>query len=232
MSEKSIHDGHRKRMRESFLTRDFDTVPDHEILEILLFYAHTRKDTNELAHRLINAFGNLESVLSAPYEELVKINGIGESAAVLINLFSKLAVRYVSAIDDEATIKTDDEIIRMIVNRLANEPKEKVLIALLDRKRKLINITEVATGGIDDASFRPRALLEPIFRCGATRVVIAHNHPQGFAVPSMADVETTQTIKGLLRPLEVLFDDHIIVSGKDWYSMKSNKKYEDFFQKY
>lgn len=229
MQEKNVHSGHRKRMRESFLKRDFNSMPDHEILEILLYYAHSRNDTNALAHRLINEFGSLENVLSAPYEELVKIDGVGDNAAVLMILFSRLAVRYVTNIDSDDAYKSEDEIIKMIVTRLAGEPKEKIIAVLLDKKKKLLNITEISTGGIDDASFKPRALLEPIFRCGATRVVLAHNHPQGFAVPSKADAETTDKVRKLLKPLEISLEDHIIVAGKDWYSMKSNIKYADIF---
>lgn len=229
MQEKNVHSGHRKRMRESFLKRDFNSMPDHEILEILLYYAHSRNDTNALAHRLINEFGSLENVLSAPYEELVKIDGVGDNAAVLMILFSRLAVRYVTNIDSDDAYKSEDEIVKMIVTRLAGEPKEKIIAVLLDKKKKLLNITEISTGGIDDASFKPRALLEPIFRCGATRVVLAHNHPQGFAVPSKADAEATDKVRKLLKPLEISLEDHIIVAGKDWYSMKSNIKYADIF---
>lgn len=232
MQDKNVHSGHRKRMRESFLKRDFNNMPDHEILEILLYYAHPRNDTNALAHRLINAFGSLENVLSAPYEELVKVDGVGENAAVLVILFSRLAVRYVTNMDSDDAYKSDEELIKMIVARLAGEQKEKIIAVLLDKRQKLLNITEICTGGIDDATFKPRALLEPIFRCGATRVILAHNHPQGFAVPSKADAETTDSVRKLLKPLEISLDDHIIVAGKDWYSMKSNAKYADIFYEY
>ena len=232
MSDKNVHSGHRKRMRESFLKRDFNSLHEHEILEILLFYAHPRNDTNDLAHRLINAFGSLEGVLSAPYEELIKIDGVGESAAVLMVLFSRLAVRYVASIDNGDEYMIDDEIVKKIVVRLSNEPKEKVVAVLLDKKKKILNVVEIASGGIDDAAFKVRALLEPVIRCGATRVVLAHNHPQGFAVPSMADVEATIGVRKALHPVEVSLDDHIIVAGKDWFSMKNSKKYSDIFDEY
>ena len=60
MAESSIHDGHRKRVREAFLKRDLDSMPEHEILELLLFYSQPRGDTNKLAHELINTFGSLK----------------------------------------------------------------------------------------------------------------------------------------------------------------------------
>ncbi len=230
MQDKSVHSGHRKRMRESFLKRDFNSMPEHEILEVLLFYAHPRNDTNALAHTLINTFGSLENVLSAPYEELIKVKGVGDNAAVLLTLFSRLALRYVAAIDNEDAYKTDDEIVKLLVSKLANEQNEKVLVVLFDQKGKLLNIVEVASGGLNDAYFRPRALLTPIFRSEATKFILAHNHPQGFAVPSMADVETTQKVKDVVKELDTVFADHIIIAGKDWYSMKNSKKYADIFK--
>ena len=232
MPEKNVHAGHRKRMRESFIKRDFDSMPEHEILEVLLFYAHPRNDTNALAHTLINTFGSLENVLSAPYEELIKVDGVGDNAAVLLTLFSRLALRYVASIDSDDAYKTDDEVTKMIVSKLANEQKEKVLVVLFDKKDKMLNIVEIASGGIDDASFRPRALLEPIFRCEATKFILAHNHPQGFAVPSMADVKTTEKVKEVVSELDTIFADHIIVSGKEWFSMKDSQKYKDIFRKF
>lgn len=232
MQNNNIHSGHRKRMRESFLKRDFNSMLEHEILEILLFYAHPRKDTNALAHTLINVFGSLENVLSAPYEELIKVDGVGENAAVLLILFSKLSMRYLVSIDDETAYKDENEILKMLLTRLSCEPKEKVIAVFFDKKGKLLNISDVAIGGIEDATFRPRELLERAFRCDATKVVLAHNHPQGFAVPSMADVETTKQVNAIAKSVDVELMDHIIVAGREWYSMKDSGKYPDIFREY
>ena len=109
MSEKGVHDGHRKRMRASFLKRDFNSIPEHEILEILLFYSHPRNDTNGLAHRLIKTFGNLENVLSAPYEELIKVDGIGENAAIVREKVMGYLGYLGIALDKEANSKRGDD---------------------------------------------------------------------------------------------------------------------------
>ncbi len=227
MDDKNVHEGHRKRMRKSFLERDFSTMPDHEILEMLLYYARPRGDTNEIAHALEDAFGSVENVLSAPYEELVKINGIGDCSATLFVLFSKLSVRYVASLDDEKGYVEKDEVINDLIARFQHETKEKVIAVLFDKKGKRLNTAVLGSGGISDASFKPRELVETAIRCNASRVLLAHNHPQGFAVPSSTDVETTRVVKKVLAPLEIDLIDHLIVAGKDKYSIK--QKYPEIF---
>ncbi len=229
MSDKNVHEGHRKRMRESFLKRDFDSLQEHEILEMLLFYAVPRSDTNALAHTLISAFGSLEKVLSAPYEELVKIKGVGESAAVLILLFSKLSVRYVSSLGEESGYKGKNEIISELIAKYTHETRELPKAVLFDKKGKHLNTVDITTGGIESATFKIRELVEAAFRCNATAVIFVHNHPQGFAVPSAMDIETTKKLKNYLAPMEIKLLDHIIIAGKDWFSMKESKKYSDIF---
>ena len=85
-----IHDGHRANVRRRFLQAGLDAFADHEALELLLFYAIPRRDTNPIAHALIDRYGSLEAVLNAPVEDLKKVEGIGENAAVLLRLVPQL----------------------------------------------------------------------------------------------------------------------------------------------
>ena len=92
---KNIHEGHRKRVREQFIKAgNLNNLPDHKILELLLFYSTPRSDTNELAHNLINQFGSLNGVFDAPYESLLEVKGIGEHSAVLLKLVPEAVKRY------------------------------------------------------------------------------------------------------------------------------------------
>ena len=91
--EKGLHDGHRKRVKERFISEGLDKFQDHQILELLLFYAVPRKDTNELAHTLLNKFRSLSGVMDAPIEVLQE-NGLSENAAVLIKLIPSVCSAY------------------------------------------------------------------------------------------------------------------------------------------
>ena len=77
-NEKNLHEKHRERVKRRFLQGGLDSFDSHNILELLLFFGIARKDTNEIAHRLIQEFGSLSGVCDAPYEELLKVSGIGE----------------------------------------------------------------------------------------------------------------------------------------------------------
>ena len=89
-----LHGGHRERVRKRFISEDLDNFSPHNVLELLLFYAIPQKDTNEIAHRLLNTFGSLSGVFDAPIEELKNVNGIGENAAVFIKLLPSACRRY------------------------------------------------------------------------------------------------------------------------------------------
>ena len=87
------HSGHRDRLRGEFLARS-ESFPDHKVLELLLFYALPRQDTNPIAHDLLERFGSLEGVLDAPPEALAQVKGVGDRSAVLFKAVKELARRY------------------------------------------------------------------------------------------------------------------------------------------
>ena len=96
MSKQHPHEGHRQRLKDTFLKTSLDTFQPHNILELLLFYSIPRQDTNEIAHELINHFGSLKNVFDADYEELIRVKGIKENSAVLIKMIPQLAKIYLS----------------------------------------------------------------------------------------------------------------------------------------
>ena len=94
MANPSTHKGHRERLKNRFLGTGLDSFTDVQALELLLFYAIPMKDTNPIAHALLNRFGSLSQVLDAPVEELKKVPGISDHAAVLLHLTTELARFY------------------------------------------------------------------------------------------------------------------------------------------
>ncbi len=228
-TEKNLNAGHRKRMRESFLKRDIDTLADHEILEILLFYAYTRKDTNKIAHRLINRFGSLQGVFSAPYEELIKVDEVGETAASLIILFSRLSNKYNKDIYNNREVMTTEKLFNMLREKYRTEKEEVAVAVFCDSKKRYITTAEIARGSMEETAFKVREIVNLAMRFDANRVIIAHNHPHGVAVPSASDAKATREIKRALDMMDIKLDDHIIVSEKDCFSMKDSPKFRDVF---
>ncbi len=225
----NVNSGHRKRMRQSFLNRDFDAMPEHEILELLLFYAYPRCDTNKIAHRLINRFGNLQGVCTAPFEELVQVEGVGESAATLIILFSRLSQKYSKSYYNRREYVDSEKLFEILRRRFQTETDEVVIAVFCDQKRRFISMAEISRGYTDMIACKPKDLVAMALRYGASRLILAHNHPNGIAIPSMADIRATRDAQRILAPLDLMLEDHIIVAGDECYSMRDSHKFEELF---
>lgn len=216
-----MHQGHRERMRKKFLLNGFDNFEDHEILEFVLFYAIPRKDTNEIAHLLIEKFGSLDAILDAPINLLKEVDGIGESAAIFIKMISSLARTYVerknSAINN---YKDESDLNHKIALKFIGRTEETVAVILLDAKGKIIYEGIVTKGSVNAVNIYIRKLIELITLYNANSILIAHNHPSGIAVPSQEDVETTAKLSNIFQSMNINFLDHIIVADHDFVSLK------------
>ena len=90
----SIHEGHRQRVKDRFRREGLDNFDELYVLELLLFYCIPRKDTNPIAHRLLDHFGSLTAVLEASPEELEKVEGINASASTFLSLITQVGRYY------------------------------------------------------------------------------------------------------------------------------------------
>lgn len=217
------HDGHRDRLRQKFLTHGLDVLQDHEVLELLLFYALPRKDTNDLARRLLRHFGSIAAVLEAPLSELKAVGGIGENAAVLLHLITPMARRYLLSRNEKGVcLSTTQACGEYLLPYFFGATEELVYILCLDAKCKVLACRLLHKGSVNSAAVSLRKAAEIAIGCSATSVVLAHNHPSGLALPSKADKDTTMLMKSTLEPLEIMLIDHIIVAENDFVSMADN----------
>jgi DNA repair protein RadC len=189
-------------------------------LELLLFYGIPRQDTNEIAHRLLDAFKTFAGVLDAPVERLMEVEGIGENAAVLIKFLQAMSRYYdLSKIRQEKILPTIDDCGRYLVPFFKNRKNETVFLLALDAKLKVLSCQEVGEGSVNYASVPVRRVVEMALEMGATSVVLAHNHPSGIAVPSGDDIQTTRRLATALSAVEIVLVDHIVVADDDYTSM-------------
>ena len=217
------HEGHRDRLKKRFLSQGLEGFDDHTVLELILMYALPRRDTNLLAHRLIETFGGLDHVFEAKPEELQQVPGIGEHAAVLLRLIPAAGKRYLMLKESVGTVLSNSEDIgRYMVPRFLNLHRECVMILCLDAKLKAIYCGVVSTGSLTAASFSVRDVVECCLRFDTKYAVLAHNHVGGLALPSQADVVSTRRVQDALAMVEIRLLDHIIVAGRDFVSMKED----------
>ena len=216
----SIHDGHRQRLKERFLRGGLDNFTDVQVLELALFYCIPRKDTNPIAHALLDHFGSLSQVLEASVEELQKVPGIGENTAIYLTMLTQVGRYYlVDRSQREVILPTIDKCGAYLVPHFFGRSVETVFLLCLDAKCKVLCCREIGQGSVNSAGISIRKIVEVALGANATTVVLAHNHPSGLAVPSAEDIQTTRRVAAALRAVEVHLADHIVVADGDYVSM-------------
>lgn len=222
----SQHDGHRQRLKECFLKEGLDHFSDVQVLELLLFYAIPRQDTNPIAHNLLEHFGSLAQVLEAPVEELEKVPGIGRNAAILLSLSTSLGRYYqVERAMNIRILRTVEECGEYLVPFFYGRRNETVFLLCLDAKCKVLCCKEIGEGSVNSAGVPIRRIVETALGANATTVVLAHNHPSGLALPSGEDITTTCRVAAALSAVEINLADHIVVADDDFVSIAQSGYY-------
>ena len=217
-----LHDGHRQRKKKQFLEQGADSFADHELLELLLFYAIPRQDTNALAHRLLEECGSLGNVFLASPERLQKIPGMGENAAALLKLLPTVYRRIQQAQAPEKILQSVDQAGTYFAELLHYERREVLYQMCVDKKGKIIRSCRLSEGSADLAVLDVRRVVENALLCDACGVLLAHNHPSGVALPSGADREITLRVRDALKLMGITLIDHIIVADGDFVSMAAS----------
>jgi DNA repair protein RadC len=217
------HDGHRERIRQKFLASGFSSFADHEILEMLLFYSIPRKNTNELAHRLIQEFGSIENVFSASIELLMEVKGMSKSSAVLIKMIPDLCKIY---LDGERKIYSDsvtsfDDIKTLAIKQYVGESTEILKAIYLDSNCKYLQCVDIST--INDnctTNVNTKRIIEQAEKYNSSHLIIMHNHPNGNIKPSNFDIWSTQNLEEVLKMTSITLVDHLIVADDKVISMR------------
>ena len=226
----SIHEGHRQRLKDRFLREGLDNFDELYVLELLLYYCIPRKDTNPIAHALLDTFGSLTGVLEATVEELERIPGISHNAATFLNLVHQTGRYYqVKRAQTGDILRTIDQCGSYLVPHFYGRENETVFLLCLDAKCKVLGCKLVGEGSVNSANIPIRRVVETALNTNATTVILAHNHPSGLAIPSDEDVETTMRVAKAMESVEITLADHIVVADNDYVSMVQSGYYRPGF---
>ena len=223
----TIHREHRRRVKNRFLGEGMDHFDEVHALELLLFYAIPQGDVNPLAHRLLNHFGGLHQVLTAPPEQLMQVTGVGEHTAILLGLVKGISQKYlISQADANTHLDTLEDCGTYLMDRFLGRRDEVVMLLCLDAKRMPLCCRIVSEGSVNTAEVSVRKVVEAALAVNATSAVLAHNHPSGLALPSMEDIVTTRRVAVALDAVGITLEDHIVVAGRDYVSLVRSNYYD------
>ena len=229
---KNPHEGHRLKMKNRFLKEGMDHFEEHNVLELILYFAIPRKDTNEIAHALLNRFGSLSKVMEADMEALCSVEGIGEHAAMLLKTYPAVAKRYYrSRFRSGKKLLSYQDMGQDLVLHFAGQDNEQVLAVFYDNSMCFVGRSVIHTGNVNSVSFSLRTLCDAAVQHKASYAVLAHNHPGGRPIASSEDLDTTARIARFLGEMNVTLVDHFIVA-EGHYSSTSRDNYYRFYQTY
>lgn len=224
----NLHKGHRQRVRNRFLkSGNLEDFEEHQILELLLFYALPMKDTNELAHKMLNEFGSLYNLCRAKPAEVAKKCKVTENTAVLVSLIPHIAhaierSKWKTKIALETSLKLGE----FTTTLFHDKRVECFYVICLDYRMRLKGAMKVSEGNVFSAPVYTRDIVAAALHYDAIFVVLAHNHLNGTLSPSQDDIDTTITLAASLDLLEIDVLDHIIVCDGQYYSLKQHGHFQ------
>lgn len=224
LTKTNIHQGHRTRVREKLLSNTtFDSLLDHELLEFLLFQSIPQGDTNALAHKLIDTFGNLNNVLEASAYELMQVDGIGKVTALHLASFLAVTKRYLlGTLKPKPVFESTRQIIEYFQALCMGNKYECAYALYLDKSKRLIKYEKLSEGGIDSTGIYIDKIVQSAILFKAYYVVLGHNHTSGNILPSPQDIENTQRLLNALIDMRKFLLDSVIVDHMSSFSMLDN----------
>lgn len=228
---KNAHKGHREKVRQRYYETGLQGMAPHNILEFLLFFGIPYRDTNPIAHDLINHFGSLSAVFEAKHTDLMKIKGMTNNAACLITMLLPLFRKYTEDVVGRrpkfSDINETVDFLKALYLDCNNN--ERVFILCFDASGYLITYRMINEGDLKSSNVDIRKLTSILLETNAASVIFSHNHPHGVASPSREDIEITKFLAPFLSQLKVKFDDHIIIGEKNHFSMAKSLRFAHIF---
>src|SRR5580700_10352477 len=213
--------GHRQRLRERLIAAGPESLPDYELLELLLFAGNPRGDTKPLAKLLLDRFGGFAEVLSAEPDALLAVPGLAVAGVAALKSVREASLRLLkSELRERPVIGSWDRLIDYCSAVVAHGKVEEFHLLFLDRKNALLAHERQQRGTIDHTPVYTREVIKRALELGASALILVHNHPSGDPTPSKADIAVTRDIVNAAKPLGVTVHDHIIIGRNRHTSLR------------
>lgn len=214
--------GHRERMRGK-LAENAKFLSDYELLEVLLYYVFPRKDTKELAKKLLSTFGSVRSLIFSTDLSHSKIDGIGKATLSLFAIIREMVIRsQLEVVKESEVIASSSQVMNYYKNIFHDLKHEQLRIMFLNSKNLLISEEVFQDGTINQTPLYPRTIMQRALELGAAAIIIVHNHPSGDPEPSRQDIIITKNLQDVAGKLDIALLDHLIVGKDNVFSMKGH----------
>lgn len=222
MNDKNSHAGHRSRMRQRFLSSGQDGLFEHELLELILFYARPVVNTNGIAHDLTDRFGSLSKVLSADEEKLRSVKGVGEGGAAFLKLINDFGISYMRSSHSSETLSDRKQLCDCIAQQFKGINARICNILCLSTRSELMRTITLPIDDLLTANITPKELAAMILKSGAAAVCIGINHGKDLAIPKDEDYRIASIFGELLSAIGIGFSDLVIFGSGRCFSMRGS----------
>ncbi|MFZ0131941.1 MAG: DNA repair protein RadC [Desulfobacterales bacterium] len=211
--------GHRKRLRDKFLSSGLKGFHDYEVIELLLTLATPRKDCKDAAKAALERFRSLQGVLEAAPEELGEIAGIGPVNLLGIKLIKAVADRYQERkIENLNPLNNSRDLFDFLYHLMRDKQREHFRVIYLDAKNRVIATETLFKGTLTTSSVYPREVVHAALRNQAAALIFAHNHPSGDPQPSADDIAVTRRLVFACRVTNITVHEHLIIGNNRYFS--------------
>lgn len=206
-----MHEGHRRRMYDKL--KNNDGLFDHELLEIILFNAYPRGNTNTTAHALLQAFGSLSGVFAADYDSLIAVDGVGENVALYLQCLGECVRRVNPSTSGIAVLKSYEDFRTFAAMRMRGKPYEVLEIYCMGKDGRVKKICPFTSGETGKVVVGTDEIASVLAREKPYGILVAHNHLSGVSEPSTNDDRFTMELQLMCSMNNVCLYDHCIYAS-------------------
>ena len=222
MAEDNLHSGHRDRLRQRLMTFGADALCEHELLELILFYALPRVNTNDIAHCLVNRFGTINNILNAPQSELESVRGVGGSTAEFIRLMRDMCADYEALPPEAEKLPDTESLCRYFTGYFSGTAVDLCLLLSLSSDLSVIGRSSFSAASIMNGNSEIKRIAASLLRSGCSRIALGIVHPDRPPVPDEDDFTIARFIAERLEPIGIFLEDCVICGGGKAFSMKQS----------
>lgn len=215
--------GHRRRLKEKFMSNESESFSDYELLELLLFQSNARRDVKPLAKEMLKKFGDFNQLINTEKNKILSIDGATENSYLQFKILKELLNRiFYNKVKNRNVIGSWAALLDYLKFNMGCLKLEQFRVLFLNKKNRLIADEIMSTGTIDSAPVYPREIVKKSLFHDAGAIILVHNHPSGNTKPSDSDIDLTMQIANACKVINVTVHDHVVIGGGDYYSFKSN----------